>query len=236
MIFTLDLKSNKISSIHANAFDDMPDLFNIELADNYIQIWNPEWFKNTPSLIIISMPNNRIEELPANAFKNMKGIKKYGNLDIAINFVFSHNQIKNINLKAFSDLEKIDNLWLDNNLLQEFHEDLLNGIAIDVLRLDNNNIKYFDGNLDKTLKANANHIDYNPFDCEYLQQIKEWSKKEKMVDIFNVEMNCLDQKFQNTVTALDKRLKELTKKVTYNTDESNIEDLEIFEPKTVSIK
>ncbi|CAH1115880.1 unnamed protein product [Psylliodes chrysocephalus] len=236
-ISTLDLSSNKISSIHAKAFNDMPDLLNIQLADNFIQIWNPEWFKNTPLLTRISMQNNRIEEIPAYAFKNMKGIKKYGNLDLTINFVFSHNQIKNINPKAFSGLEKINNLWLDNNLLQEFHEDLLNGIAIDDLRLNNNNIKCFDGDLDKTLKANTNHIDSNPFDCDCLEQIKEWSKKKKNVEFSFAEMDCITQRFKIKMTALEKRLKEL-KGMTDNTDESKkeIEDVEIFEPKTASIK
>ncbi|CAH1115881.1 unnamed protein product [Psylliodes chrysocephalus] len=226
-ISTLDLRSNHISSIHANAFDDMPDLLQIQLANNYIQIWNSEWFKNTPLLVIISMHNNRIEELPANAFKNIKGVEKDVNHNFTIHLDFSHNKIKHLDPKAFSGLEKIKNLWLDNNLLHEFHEDLLNGIVIDDLRLHDNNIKCFDADLDKTLKANTNHIDSNPFDCNCLQLIKEWSKKNKHVDVSLAELDCTDP---NLKTAAFEESKREAKKLKQEEDEvdKQFEELDIF--------
>lgn len=208
----------------------MPKLLNIKLDDNHIQIWNPEWFKNTHSLSRISMQNNIIEELPANAFKNIRSVKKYGNP--IINFVFDTNKIKYIDPKAFSGLEKIRNLWLDNNLLEDFNENVLNGITIDSLRLNNNKIKCFKGNLAKILKANMNVIDSNPFECDCLQNIKEWSKGNKRVDIFIAELNCLTEAFNNNMANLKKILKDLNE----NTQKTKNGKMEIADTEFVLVK
>ncbi|XP_028137946.2 phospholipase A2 inhibitor [Diabrotica virgifera virgifera] len=234
-ISTLDLSLNQISTIHPQAFDNMPDLLNIQLADNFITQWNPEWLKNTPLLTRISLQNNSIEKLPAHAFKNMVGDKKYGKIDLTINLVFSHNKISEIDPEAFADLSRINNLWLDNNVLESFDENLLSGIKVNDLRLNKNNIKCLDGNLDKILKAETNHIDSNPFDCNCLEKIKEWSNKKKNVDFTFAEMECTAQRIKVKMTALEKRLKELKGE---RDIPKEVEEIEVFEtkPKNRAIK
>ncbi|XP_057658576.1 phospholipase A2 inhibitor-like [Diorhabda carinulata] len=234
-ISTLDLSLNEISYIHPQALNNLPELLNINLADNLIQKWNPEWLDNTPILTRISIQNNSIDELPANSFKHMTGEKKFGKLDLTINLVFSHNKIHKIDPQAFSGLKKINNLWLDNNVLEDFDENLLNGIQVEDLRLNKNNIECFKGNLDKVLKAETNHIDSNPFDCVCLEQIKEWSQKKKNVDFSYSEMDCIAKRVRVKLTLLEKRLKELKNEKEIPNE---VEEIEVFEnkPKTLKYK
>lgn len=151
-----------------------------------------------------------MKELPANAFKNFVGEKKYGKVDLTINLVFSYNRIMKIHSETFAGLKRINNLWLDNNQLSKFDEGLLEGIEIDDLRIDHNNIECLEGDLAKILKANSSHIDANPFKCECVQNMKTWSKaKGKNVDLFYSDMECSVQRIRNKMTALERRLKEI---------------------------
>ncbi|XP_023027942.2 osteomodulin [Leptinotarsa decemlineata] len=207
---TLDLGLNSIRSISANAFNDMPNLLNINLADNKITRWNPNWFQNTPLLTRISLQNNAIETLPSHAFVNLEGEKIYGKLDLRINLIFSHNKIKTIHSEAFAGLKKINNLWLDFNQIEQFEDDLLENVVIDDLRLNNNNISCFEGDFDKLFRADTTHIDSNPMECECLQRIEEWSKKSgKRVEHFYADLECRAQRIKSKMTALEKRLKEV---------------------------
>ncbi|KAJ8955045.1 hypothetical protein NQ318_000477 [Aromia moschata] len=229
-ISTLDLSLNSISNIESGAFDDLPGILNINLADNKIAKWNPNWFKNTPLLTRISMQNNSITKLPNGAFKNLAGDKKFGKVYLTINIVLSYNKIKVIEPKAFKGLTKINNLWLDNNRIEVFDEDLLDNIEVSDLRLNGNNIHCLDGDLGKVIKADMTHLDSNPFDCECLSEIKTWAEQnEKNIEIFFSEMDCTTQRIKNKMVALEKRLKEIR-------DQEN--DIEVAEgqPTSVPIK
>ncbi|KAJ8920391.1 hypothetical protein NQ315_005257 [Exocentrus adspersus] len=229
-ISTLDLSLNLIKTIHSNAFNDMPNLLNIQLADNQIDRWDKNWFKNTPLLTRVSMQNNSISSLPNDAFKNLVGKKQFGKLKLTINLVLSYNKINKIEPKAFSGLTEINNLWLDNNQLEEFEDGLLEGVDVKDLRLNKNNIRCLDGDLSKIIKAETTHLDSNPFDCECLGNIKEWAKEnDKLIEIFFSDMDCSAQRIKTKLVALEKRLKEIK-------DQDN--DIEVAEgkPSTYPLK
>ncbi|KAJ8983217.1 hypothetical protein NQ317_016438 [Molorchus minor] len=207
---TLDLSLNDIAVIASTAFDNIPNILNINLADNKIVKWSPDWFQNTPLLTRISMQNNSVTTLPNNAFKNLKGEKRFGKIDLSINLVLSYNQIKTIKPNAFKGLTKINNLWLDNNGLEDFGEDLLEGVDVKDLRLNCNNIRCLEGDLSKIIKADTTHLDSNPFDCDCLNKIKTWAEsKGKNIEIFFSEMDCTAQRIRTKMVELEKRLKEI---------------------------
>lgn len=66
---------------------------------------------------------------------------------LTINLIFSHNQIREIAATAFADLDKINNLWLDNNQLLDFPANLLQHVTVSDLRIGYNHITCLDGKL-----------------------------------------------------------------------------------------
>lgn len=207
----LDLSKNFITIIESAAFNNMPNLLHINLADNRIQTWNKNWFENTPLLSRISMQNNSIEDLPNEAFGNLKGVKMFGKLDLTVNLVFSYNKIKEIQPRAFDNLIRIRNLWLDHNQLEEFDASLLDNVKIDDLRIDHNNIKCLNGDLSKVFKAKSTHIDSNPLECKCLESIKSYVKNNTVeVDFFFADMDCTAQRIRKKIDAVEKRLKEIS--------------------------
>lgn len=55
--------------------------------------------------------------------------------------------INEIDDNAFADLDKINNLWLDNNQLLDFQASLLHNVTISDLRIGYNQITCLDGKL-----------------------------------------------------------------------------------------
>lgn len=203
----LDLSKNAIATIEDGAFDQMPNLLHINLADNRISNWHRNWFLDTPILIRISIQNNSIELLPNEAFKNLRGSK----VDLTLNLVFSYNKISSIQPKAFKGLTNIHNLWLDHNNLEDFDGTLLDNVDVDDLRVDHNNIKCFTGDYAKVFKAKSTYIDSNPLECNCLDSIKSFVKNNsKQVDYFFADMECTTQRIRKKMDAVEKRLKEIS--------------------------
>ncbi|XP_057658575.1 leucine-rich repeat-containing protein 70-like [Diorhabda carinulata] len=180
---TIDLSFNQISYIHTKAFDDMPELFQINLGTNWLSKWNPDWFTNTPKLSVLYFRNNFIEELPAESFKNLKK-ERY----VTIDLIFNGNRISSIHRDAFEGLKQIHILSLSNNLLQNFDKNLLKNVVVKYLKLNNNSIACFD-DLDEVFKATYAYIDNNPIKCDCLKKIQTWSEKNHK-DVGVADMNC----------------------------------------------
>lgn len=215
---TLDLGKNQIKTIGSNGLDDLPNLLNINLADNNIAEWDKNWFKKTPMLTRISMQNNSLKTLPKDAFTNLIGTKSYGKVKLTINLIFSYNRINTIDRNAFRGLKNINNLWLDNNKLTDLNGKLLDGVEVDNLRIGHNLITCFKDDLDGIIKAEITHLDNNPYDCDCLEKIKIWAKKnDKSVDIFHSDMDCRIKRMRGKIDGL----KDLLGKT--NTDKSKEE-------------
>ncbi|KAL3278307.1 hypothetical protein HHI36_013640 [Cryptolaemus montrouzieri] len=205
----VDLSKNEIEVIEDTAFNDMPELLSIKLTDNKLTKWNKNWFLNTPLLNRLSFQHNLIEELPAEAFTNLKGKKKFGRLSLDVNLIFSYNKIKTLHPDTFKDIKDINNLWLDNNLIEEIPENIFTDVSIRQLRISSNKLTCIKEK-DSLLKAEMNEIDANPFDCECLEDIKTWAKgKNKTIDTFYASMNCYSNKMDRKMKNLEDMLKKM---------------------------
>ncbi|XP_018579218.1 insulin-like growth factor-binding protein complex acid labile subunit [Anoplophora glabripennis] len=192
----IDLSFNRITVIHERAFDHLPYLEFIDLGHNNIGKWNTNWFRYTPSLRMVSMENNSLEFLPDYAFKNIDG---NGRFDKYITIVLNFNKIKTTGPKAFSGLGNMYDLLLDNNQLEKIDEDLLKDVDVLHLRLNNNNIRCLDGNLDKIFTAKVTYLDSNPFDCECLNRIRKWAQKNKRSVYWSCG-SCINNNTRNIFT------------------------------------
>ncbi|KAK9874572.1 hypothetical protein WA026_005405 [Henosepilachna vigintioctopunctata] len=207
----IDLSENQIAYIDPGAFSDMKNLLNIRMAHNKIKVWNNNWFENTPLLTRVSFQHNLIEELPRKAFKNMGGEKKFGRVPLTINLLFSYNKIGILYADTFQGLEKINNLWLDNNLINELPKGMFDGVAIRNLKLGSNKLNCID-DADSVLKAESNDIDANPFECKCLDEIKKWAEnKNKTISMFYADMTCYANRIEIKMKNLEERLRELKK-------------------------
>lgn len=209
-IATLDLSNNSIKTIAAGAFDNMPELLNINLADNLISIWNNKWFAGTPLLTRISMQNNLIKKIPAHAFVNLKGEKNFGSVSLTINIILSKNKINNIDKTAFDGLTNINNLWLDFNEIDEWKENTLSDTLVNDLRIDNNKIKCITGNLNKIFAAKTTHLDGNPWECECLKDIELWAiENKKNLQMHYSRVLCDAEILERKIKNLNERLKQI---------------------------
>lgn len=221
LVSDLDLSENEISVIEDKAFENMTDLLNIRLSFNKIGRWNKNWFKNTPVLTRVSMPHNLLETLPADAFTNMAGPKNYGKIPLTLNLIFSYNKITELDPNTFRGLEKINNLWLDNNLLEEVPHKIFEGLSLHELRLSSNKLTCIKDK-ESLLKAEINDIDANPYDCNCLSDIKKWAEeKKKSISIFYADMNCYAARLQDKVTVIQKMLKDMKGNKSVETDETS---------------
>lgn len=231
---TLDLSLNEINNISPGAFDNMVELLNINLADNKLGYWDSNWLHNTPILTRISFQNNVLEKIPDNAFKNMAGVKHFGQLSLPINLIFTGNKIKTISKTAFEDLQVINNLWLDNNQLESWDGKILEGINLKELRLDGNKLRCLE-DFDKIFIAHTTWLDGNPWNCDCLKNIQSWTEHhlEKTVMVFYSQMQCDADRLKEKMDALRNRLNELKRNRTKtkedseeNMTESKLESLE----------
>ena len=211
-IATMDLSKNSINTIASSAFDDMPELLNVNLADNQLKIWDKNWFADTPLLTRVSFQNNHISEIPARAFRNFRGEKQFGSVPLTINIVLSNNVIKTIHEDAFKGLDKINNLWLDGNEIDSWDENLLSKVAVKDLRIDNNRLQCLSGDLKNIFVAATTHIDGNPWDCGCLKNIDLWASQHgKDVIMYYSKMNCDAERIDRKLKDLNHLLKELRK-------------------------
>lgn len=108
------------------------------------------WFNQVPLLTRVSIQNNSLTKLPSRAFTNLKGPKQFGSVTLTINLIFSYNKISEIAHTTFADLDKINNLWLDNNQLLDFPANLLQNVSVSDLRIGYNHITCLDGKLTRS--------------------------------------------------------------------------------------
>ncbi|CAG9856861.1 unnamed protein product [Phyllotreta striolata] len=184
LMHTLDLSYNRIEKIASGAFDDMPHIYHINLAHNKISEWDVNWFKRTPELSVIYFKNNELEELPGGCLRNLDSIRD-------VNLILSRNRISKINRDAFAGRKRINQLFLDNNLLRKFDKEILRDTFVNDLRLNNNSIECFvEQDLDTVFRGTNVYIEYNPLDCECREMLGKWSRKHDGKDLGINEDEC----------------------------------------------
>lgn len=209
-ISDLNLSFNEIDTIEEDAFSNMPLLINIDLRNNNIKNWNQNWFYKTPQLSRLQFSNNKLQGLPANAFQNLIGEKKYGNIQMKLMLYFSYNELKTVTLNAFDGLKEIDKLWLDHNHLTTFNEAIVDKIKINELRLDSNEINRLSGEWKKLLNIQIIDLDSNPFHCDFINEMKKWCEiNNKKVSLFYSDMNCRVDRIKGKMDDLKRTLEKL---------------------------
>jgi hypothetical protein len=72
----LDLYSNKIETIEANAFQHLPKLKWIQLAGNQLRSLPHQIFRTNPELIGIELHGNKINSITPDFFKNLNKLQR----------------------------------------------------------------------------------------------------------------------------------------------------------------
>ncbi|KAJ8922655.1 hypothetical protein NQ315_007687, partial [Exocentrus adspersus] len=120
----LCLTDNKIEAIHANAFDDMPNLSILFLNENKISAWSGDWFKNSPQV------------------SNVKGEHWAENAKVETKVQLNDNKIRKIEDGAFDGIETLGWLFLHRNEIEDISEESLGSLQrVEWIRLDNNLLK-----------------------------------------------------------------------------------------------
>ena len=103
----LYLHSNKIRTLHKNAFKDLENLNEISLNHNLIEHLDDDIFIGNLNLVFIILDNNRIKTINAKLFLRNINLE---NIEIA------NNSISNIEENFFERLEYLKILDLSNNI------------------------------------------------------------------------------------------------------------------------
>ncbi|RZC41299.1 LRR 8 domain containing protein [Asbolus verrucosus] len=160
----LDLSNNQIKTISEQAFADMRQLRSINLSNNKIAVYHNKWFADTQKLHEINFENNLIKVLPETIF----GINFF--TFSYMSFIFSHNQIEEIDEKAFKKVFYLNKLYLDHNTITTLPRNLFSWThRVEDLRLDHNRIVCTALNIKHVKKYN---VDDNPWNQECLQAFK----------------------------------------------------------------
>lgn len=128
---TLDLFSNKITTLKSNAFEKMSFLEELVLAFNGIEIVEDP-FKDLTELKFLNLAWNSIEQLPAGLFQN--------------NLYLSHLSLQGNKLKSltrFADsLDRLDKLDLSHNKIAYIEEEFFSAMPnLSILDLNFNGLK-----------------------------------------------------------------------------------------------
>ena len=174
----LHLNNNLIENLNEKIFENLYNLKELRLNNNQIKNLNPNLFKNLKNLEVLDLNNNLIENLNEKLFEKLENLKElhldYNQIEKLDKNVFknlsklkilklNNNIIKNLDEKLFefkeikSGLVYLNELYLNNNNIEELPKNLFNKSLRDlkILHLNNNNIK----NLVKDLFINLVNLD-----------------------------------------------------------------------------
>lgn len=191
----LFLSHNNIFKIEERAFQNLDRLYFIDLSYNRIRNWSWNWFKGTP-IKGINMRHNLLEYLPEDSFRFLDEIDIPHHLRIFHHLLFSHNNLKSIDIFSLPKLRKILHFDLSNNYLQTIGVGTFNNVEnIDRLDLSYNYLMFLDRKLFKYTEVgflNLKHnyllfintdfipmvnLDMNPLEPRIKTRWLEWRKK-----------------------------------------------------------
>lgn len=129
-IITLDLSSNRITSVDSEAFDNMTNLRYLNLNNNLLELWDPDWFKNSTNLHEVTIKRNRLVQLPSNAFKNIVWIHNYDVFVVVKTTIdLQYNQISELAPDVFGGATEIGVVNFGHNYLKELPKELFGNVT-----------------------------------------------------------------------------------------------------------
>lgn len=130
---TLRLESNQIQSIPTGAFNNLSKLTFLRLDQNQINAIDADAFANLSRLRFLYLNNNRITRLPPTLFQSMTVLRS---------LYLQSNLINEISANTFGRLTSLTDLWIHRNAIQQVHADAFTGIvSVNQLLLFSNQIQ-----------------------------------------------------------------------------------------------
>lgn len=175
----LILSQNKIEEIDPKAFNNMPNLEYLDLSHNNIETVKNYWFEGCPELVELNLAFNKITEITCLAFQHLKkqGNEYYYNSRYP-SIILSNNKISMLQDGAFSGLEEIWEIKLDNNSLRNVNSEAFE----DVYKVHHLNVSYnklsclSDSLLEKLERTTEIALSGNGLNKKCIRYISSWSK------------------------------------------------------------
>lgn len=129
----IDLSTNKLSNLPADAFKNATGLKEINIASNDISNLPEDLFKNNPNLEVVTLSSNKLGKLPANLFANNNKIKK---IDL------SQAWLSEISKDAFANLPELESISLNDNNMNSLADDVFkNNPKLKFINLNGNSLR-----------------------------------------------------------------------------------------------
>ena len=129
----LRLDANQIQSIPPGTFNNLGNLAFLRLDLNQIDSIHADAFANLSRLRFLYLNNNRITRLPPTLFRSMTVLRV---------LYLQSNRINEISANTFSRLANLTDLWIQRNAIQQVHADAFTGmVSVDQLLLFSNQIQ-----------------------------------------------------------------------------------------------
>ena len=139
-LLVLNFTNNPISAMNHNAISDLIELIELDFSDNDFETIDPMYFKGLNKLKWLHLQNNKVEKLEGNVFNDMDSIEMIDLRNNAISVIenmafqglhqslqvlhLSYNRLDIIH-EEFRMLSQLKNLYLDNNPITQFKENVL---------------------------------------------------------------------------------------------------------------
>lgn len=207
----LELRRNNISSLTANIFNDLENLWLLDLSENAIRHisngmifqllhklkvlnlsknviinLNDYDFYNLTSLEILNLSYNKISIVPSDLFKSLNSLKE---------LYLNNNNLIDIDPEKWTNLENLDELNLAGNFLTKFDPTYnFSFINLKILNVSHNSLNYLNViALRKNLpKLEIIDINLNDWYCSDLNIIRHYLADSKITIVGDV--NCSNTK------------------------------------------
>lgn len=175
----LILSHNEIQEIDSRSFNNMPNLEYLDLSHNNIETVQNYWFEGCPELVELNLAFNKITQITGFTFQHLKkeGNEYYYNSRYP-SIILSNNKISTLHDGAFSGLEEIWEIRLDNNSLRNINSDAFE----DVYKVHHLNVSYnklsclSDLLLEKLERTTEIYLSGNGLNEKCIRYISSWSK------------------------------------------------------------
>ncbi|XP_035443317.2 leucine-rich repeat-containing protein 24 [Spodoptera frugiperda] len=125
----LNLSSTSLQSLHANAFQDLRILIELDLSQNQLLQLSPNTFKGAVRLRVLILNGNPLSVLVAEQFPPLKSLRK---LEI------TRCKLRSVHPFAFVNLQSLETVNIHQNLLTYLHQDTFNLPLLKTLTLSDN--------------------------------------------------------------------------------------------------
>lgn len=149
----LNLKSNAIQTVNASTLIGLQNLINLDLSNNNISIVPVDAFQQLQALKTLNLANNQIQAIEVETISNLRNLENL--LDL------SGNSLMSIPDYLFSNLSKLQRLYLSLNDIHFVNARTFNGLSsLSILSINNNSVQQLPVDLFQNT-GNLTYLDLN---------------------------------------------------------------------------